>query len=188
MNFFRVFIAMSLFISSSMQAFATNCFDQPRIFPSHTLPGQIVLGDLNGDGRTDFVAPFQGQCESGPGMMVFLGKGDGTFQSQVITDSHAAPWSLTLADLNADGRLDILAAYGGCGGAASTLDVLIGNGDGTFKVPQRYQAGLEPDAAVAGISTMTAYWMCWSQMAMAANTCSLETATGLCARGSEFLT
>src|SRR5262249_5523358 len=109
-----------------------------------------VVGDLNGDGRTDFVAPFEGLCESGPGIMLYMGNGDGSFQSQVLESSRADPWSLTLADLNDDGDLDILAAYGGCGGAFSDLEVLIGNGDGTFQTPVAYDAGSQPYSTVAG--------------------------------------
>src|SRR5262249_9794436 len=56
----------------------------------------------------------------------------------------------TLADLNKDGFVDLIGAYGGCGGADPSLDVLLNNGDGTFPPPRSYHAGHEPSRVATG--------------------------------------
>jgi FG-GAP-like repeat/HYDIN/CFA65/VesB-like, Ig-like domain/Abnormal spindle-like microcephaly-assoc'd, ASPM-SPD-2-Hydin len=83
-----------------------------------------VLGDLNGDGKLDAV-----MTATGASVGVFLGNGDGTFQSEV--DYGGAGSSLALGDLNGDGSLDIVTS----GGSADNLSLLFGKGDGTFGFP-----------------------------------------------------
>jgi archaellum component FlaF (FlaF/FlaG flagellin family) len=103
-------------------------------------PYGLVTGDFNGDGKLDLaiaMAPY-GSGTRGPfvGVTILLGNGDGTFQlatSLGLTQVFA----IAAADLNHDGRLDLIA--GGIGQAT----VLLGNGDGTFQTPVTYP---EPNA------------------------------------------
>jgi hypothetical protein len=63
---------------------------------------------------------------------VLLGNGDGTFQQSMSYDAGGkGPSSMALADLNGDGKLDLVVtnSYG----ASSVAGVLLGNGDGTFQ-------------------------------------------------------
>jgi hypothetical protein len=64
---------------------------------------------------------------------VLLNNGDGTFAAKVdsMIDGKAA--SVTVADMNGDGKLD-LAVNGGEG----TVSVLLNNGDGTFSAATEY--------------------------------------------------
>ena len=100
--------------------------------------GGVVTGDFNGDGRLDLVVSFV----FGGAPKILLGNGDGTFQSpQAVTPvinafSGTGPFSSLAADLNGDGKLDLI----GSGFA------LLGNGDGTFQPP----VGMPIPAAVAG--------------------------------------
>jgi len=88
-------------------------------------PGGYALGDFNHDGKLDIaVGGYQNPDYT---LEVFLGKGDGTFQSPVTTISTYQPASLLAADLNGDGRLDLLLQDP----SGSTM-VFLGNGDGTF--------------------------------------------------------
>ena len=73
---------------------------------------QTAAGDLNGDGKLDLAAVN----ESGTGgsatstVSIFLGNGDGTFQTHIdYPVGHRADF-LTIADVNGDGRLDITAS------------------------------------------------------------------------------
>jgi len=80
-----------------------------------------VVGDFNGDGKTDVVVA------SGSGLYLLAGNGDGTFQAaQMVEASHSYEY-LLCADLNGDGKLDLVAV------SQPNIIPLLGNGDGTFQ-------------------------------------------------------
>jgi len=72
---------------------------------------------------------------------VLFGNGDGTFQGNrtflLSCCAEPDPAGSVVADLNGDGRLDLVFF-----GAGSAAYVLLGNGDGTFQPPVGYQTGL----------------------------------------------
>jgi cytochrome c peroxidase len=93
-------------------------------------PVAIAAADLNGDGAVDLVVVNQGDNTVG----VLLNKGaaaPGKFQPQVTYVTGVHPTSVTAADLDGDGKLDLAVADGGDG----TVVVLLNNGDGTFRRP-----------------------------------------------------
>jgi hypothetical protein len=59
---------------------------------------------------------------------VLLGNGDGTFQTPTTFDVGTYPTSVTLGDLNGDGKNDLAVANYG----SNTVSVLLGNGNGNF--------------------------------------------------------
>ena len=86
----------------------------------------IGVGDFNGDGKPDVMATDQN------GNFFYLrGNGDGTFLmvSQFQQRGIDAYRVAEVLDLNSDGKLDLVVSqvYG------ATVDVLLGNGDGTFQ-------------------------------------------------------
>src|SRR5205807_6374084 len=91
-------------------------------------PTSVLVGDFNGDGKSDLA--FDSEFD----LMVFLGNGDGTFRqapgSPVTagTLSGAEDVSMTAGDFNHDGKLDLAAldTYN------DVIDVFVGAGDGTF--------------------------------------------------------
>jgi hypothetical protein len=86
---------------------------------------------------------------------VLLGNRDGTFQPVVLYDSGgASTGSVAIADVNGDGKLDLLTANCGpetCGPGrpGGTVGVLLGNGDGTFQPPVSYDAANGPISIAA---------------------------------------
>ena len=115
-------------------------------------PDSVVVADVNGDGKPDLIVanqtsdPTVGFAAST--VSVLLGNGDGTFQSAVTYLSGGSYLnSLAVADVNHDGKLDILAANGcsligqGTCSNESAVGVLLGNGNGTFQPPVNYKSG-----------------------------------------------
>ena len=102
-----------------------------------------AVADVNNDGYPDIVAV----SASVPTVSVFLGNGDGTFQPAMIdlwATGGFIPQSVAIADVNQDGKPDVVVAnwYSG------TLAVLLGNGDGTFQPAVPYPSGGASPSAV----------------------------------------
>jgi hypothetical protein len=101
-----------------------------------------VVADINRDGNLDIVSA----CTNGT-VAVLLGKGDGTFVSGT---SSALPYDaetkLQIADLNGDGKLD-LATVTADNSGNQTLNIALGNANGTFQTPIAIPAGQVPNAS-----------------------------------------
>jgi uncharacterized protein (TIGR03437 family) len=90
-----------------------------------TLLGVAIVADFNRDGRADLAVP-----DGNRGVLVFLGKGDGTFEAARRTVTGEDTGYLLAADFNADGLPDL----------ATTFSVALGKGDGSFATPVRHPA------------------------------------------------
>jgi hypothetical protein len=108
-------------------------------------PQWLVAADFNGDGRLDLATANYGPDYSNGTVSVFSGNGDGTFQSQVQYTAGVNPFGIMAADLNRDGKVDLVVVNnnGGFG-----VRVLFGNGDGSFQSPVYYPSGSNPRVGV----------------------------------------
>ncbi len=70
----------------------------------------IIAADLDGDGNDDLALAAQPPFTtlSGPAVLVARGKGDGTFQPEELFYQHEYSPFLTSADVNRDGRTDLV--------------------------------------------------------------------------------
>ena len=96
-------------------------------------PADIVVGDLNRDGRPDLAVANVGNSS----VSVLRGNGDGTFQPNQWYGTGGGPHGVRIADFNDDGLPDIAATSS----SDNTVDVLLGNGDGTLQSRITYPSG-----------------------------------------------
>jgi hypothetical protein len=89
-------------------------------------PQALAVGDVNGDGHPDVVTADA--FFANVGVSVLLGNGDGSFAPHADYAAGNLPRSVSLADLNGDGHLDVITANDN----GTSVSVLLGNGDGTL--------------------------------------------------------
>jgi hypothetical protein len=126
-------------------------------FPAGDGPSQVVIADVNHDGKPDLIVSDALQNT----VSVLLGNGDGTFQApreysigamniqdgiSSLTQLPTFKRGLAVADLNGDGNLDIVVTNPTSG----DVSVLLGRGDGTFQPEERFDAGPAPNSVVIG--------------------------------------
>jgi len=138
----------------------------------------FALGDLNGDGVPDlvYIEPALNGIPDGTGgtgVFIALGDGKGNFGAPTFYGVPPLPSSLSgiytvyptishlhVADLNQDGKADLIYSYSELyTGAPNTTylnegtAIQLGNGDGTFQAPQQivYYSGADSTATGTGI-------------------------------------
>ncbi len=101
-----------------------------------TLPASVdAIGDFNHDGKLDFASY---KDDSG-NIDVFLGNGNGTFQSaKVVTAAPGGLQSVLAVDLNHDSKTDLVTVSNTptASGPTVTMQLWISNGNGTFSKGQ----------------------------------------------------
>lgn len=118
-------------------------------FPSYTYldtgSGNYVagfaVGDFNGDGKQDIaaLADIPGQNSDSSMVYLFLGNGDGTFQSpRHVPVSSLEPAAILSGDFNRDGNLDLAVVSAYLHNQTGRLSVLLGDGHGGFGTPIVY--------------------------------------------------
>ena len=127
----------------------------PRFGSGGHLARNIEVGDFNGDGKPDLLV--SNECVSDADctqstVAVLLGNGDGTYQPALVSNTGAVLASITTGDFNRDGKLDV-AVNNACpdiGCTSGSVNVLLGNGDGTFRSPVSYASGGNAFSVEAG--------------------------------------
>jgi hypothetical protein len=129
-------------------------------------PQAVAVGDFNGDGKPDLavinqaVPSYYSYCSYGT-VSVLLGNGDGTFTppsmsatastyyGAALPCTDSMPSSIVTGDFNNDGVLDLAVANYN----SNSVDIFLGNRDGTFTRGTSLGAWSNPISMVAGYFT-----------------------------------
>jgi hypothetical protein len=125
-------------------------FQPAQTYVVDRAPIAVAVGNFRGiAGRQDLVTVNY----SSTNVSVLLGNGDGTFQAArnypVGCSSGPCGSAVAVGDFRGNGIQDLaVAIYGD--GTATTVVVLLGNGDGSFRTPQSYGVGPGPTGIAVG--------------------------------------
>jgi Calx-beta domain/FG-GAP-like repeat/FG-GAP repeat len=139
-------------------------FQPPASIPlsDGSTPSSVAVGDFNGDGKMDLgvtsrlyvidgytIGYYGGSYPYGHyegHANVLMGNGVGAFGPQNTAQlNSSSPMGLAAADLNGDGKLDVVTANYDYG----TVSVLLGTGTGTLGPPSDFAAGYYPVSVTA---------------------------------------
>jgi len=103
--------------------------------------GAMVAADVNNDRKPDLIGwlPISAGLSPAGDLSILLGNGNGSFSQGTIyrTSLVSATFPGVVSDLNGDGNIDI----GLVNQLANRVDVMMGNGNGTFKQAVGYATG-----------------------------------------------
>ncbi len=108
----------------------TGAFAAITFVPVGNATSDVVLGDVDNDGDLDLLTTTYYNV-SPARVSIQLNDGSGTFGAKTDLNVGVSPYRLTLADLNADGRLDLISGTAGTG----NFSVCLSTGAATFGTP-----------------------------------------------------
>src|ERR1039458_9223152 len=145
------FAATCLLLVLPSLAAQTPNFASRRDYYLGGFPQVVALGDFNGDGILDFFTEqervyFDGDgkldlaCVDGVGAYVAIafGNGDGSFAAPVFLPLNFAGGAVAVADLNGDGKPDIVVGTATATGFGDGLSVILNLGNRNFGNPTVY--------------------------------------------------
>ncbi len=110
-----------------------------------SIPYDVYAGDFNGDHKVDLIVTYSsGACHF---VSVFLGRGDGTLREPPLNSAIFETGEIGVGDFNRDGKLDIVDT----GYSLNQVQILLGNGDGTFSASGEFPANGPESVTVADL-------------------------------------
>jgi hypothetical protein len=128
--------SMSVFLGKGDGTFgAKTDYATPKL--PYFLTFDISAADFNSDGKADLVVSGGNPVGN---VALYLNKGDGSFATPIAVPVGFGPNQVTTADLNRDGKQDLITANN----FAADVSVVLGKGDGTFRPERRFSVGPGP--------------------------------------------
>lgn len=170
------------YVSTRLQGPA-GAFAMPTRFGVGAGPANLVLADVNGDGRPDLVVANAWD------RTVSVRLADATrpgyfLAATVLSTPGRTPLDVAVGDLNGDGRMDVVVAASG----APSVMVFTQTSTGTFNAPVSYAVGGDPQAVT--VADLDGNGRADIAVATTANTVSvlLQTGAGVFASAVDYAT
>ncbi|CAF0734638.1 unnamed protein product [Adineta steineri] len=110
-------------------------FGLQTTYPTIANPNCIAIDDFNNDAHLDLVVI----SSIWPTISILLGIGNGTFRLQTTFSVNSVLESVATGDFNGDGRVDLVVSN--YHSSLFVVDVLLGNGDGSFGSQTMFSVG-----------------------------------------------
>lgn len=145
--------AISLLFGRVGSGSAADVFAAADSIPVPGSPLALAYADVDGDGVRDLLsANFAGSSVAWLRGGADGGQSDGSFGPPAVIAVRPYPVAIAAADLDADGRLDLVTAHAGC--PTGVVEVRFGTGGGAFTPPESLLAGCGPTAlAIADLDS-----------------------------------
>jgi hypothetical protein len=140
---------LSIFLGNGAGGFTLKAsYSEIGAPANNEIANGLIAADLRGNGHLDIIA-----IDPNNGLDVFLGNGDGTFQTPVAIaiSSPGSTGAITAGDVNHDGKPDLVVASNI---SSDGIYVLLGKGDGTFESPVFYAQGSNSGAMAVAIGQL----------------------------------
>jgi hypothetical protein len=118
-------------------------------FAVGTFPTSIAVGDFDNDAIQDLAVANSNSYSNE--VSVLLGNGDGTFRAALNFTVGRSPSAVAVGDFDGDKIQDLAVTnYGDSDNPGTTVSVLLGNGDGTFRAALNFTVGALPTSVAVG--------------------------------------
>src|ERR1700733_6165458 len=124
----------------------TGMFGSNATYTVSGAPTSVVAADINNDGKPDLICAIAGNFPSMGTLLVRTNNGAGVFGSNATLNvgNNSYPTCVVAADVNGDGKVDLISANQG----ANTLTVFTNDGFGNFKLSATLAVGNSPTCVV----------------------------------------
>jgi hypothetical protein len=137
---------LSVLLNTAVPGAGAPSFAAQQILASGADAVSIAAADLNGDGRPDLAVALHGSTTLGVLLNTTApGANTVTFTTQQTFSTGTAPFGVAIADINGDGRSDLISANNGAGTVAVLLNTTTpGAALASFATQMTFAAGSFP--------------------------------------------
>jgi hypothetical protein len=143
---------VSVLLNTTVTGSLTASFATQQTFATGSAPESVVLGDINGDGLPDIVVANSGAST----VSVLLntttpGASTASFATQQTFTTGSGPNAVALADVNGDGRPDLIVPNINDGTVSVLLNTTApGASTASFATQQTFTTGASPNSVAVG--------------------------------------